>query len=325
MTAVARGAAIYASTLPMKVGAKDTDNEDILQLDIDFEATCVDTETYVIVHTKNVINGLSMRLIRTADGRESETTEIDHNGGLLTAGLLPGKANTFIIAATVNGVDTPCFPSEFTVIQGTKTGSAILPYNIGIEVYNPRKNRRMFTMTGLEKNRPLPAHGTVYGLKTMADILPGDRKSKFRIAVYQGDADAEGKTAILCEYMADVVITSDDLASYIPEGTHVNVRIDVDRSEMMKVICEFPASSQKVEKKLDTTKRQAAKREEYLKELISDAYSRLRALTDALDDDSLVMNLRLRLMLVEESMSHGAQRKQVEHHIKRGTAVYRAI
>lgn len=317
MTAVAQGAALYAATIPLKNLERDDENSGVLHLDINFEATSVDSETYITVHSQEYIPGLEVRLIRTEDRWETAPAVISDKGGLIVAELLPGRPNTFIVSASINGVDSVCYPSELTIIQGTKTGSAILPYNIGIEVYNPKKERRVFTsLTGLEKNRPLPASGVVYGLKTMTDLYGGDEDTKIRIAIYQGDTDSEGKTAALYEYVSDVVVTGDDVASFIPEGSHVNVKIDVDRSEMMKVTCEFPSTGQTVVKKLDTSKRQESKSEEYLKELIARTYSQLRYLANQLDDDPEIPNLMHRLKMVEDSLVTGVQYKQVEQHLK---------
>lgn len=323
MTAVAQGAALYAATIPFKnidradENNRADENSGVLQLDIDFEAASVDSETYVTVHTKKHISGLEVKLIRAEDRWQSMSAIVSDKGGLIIAELLQGRPNTFIVSASVNGVGSVCFPSELTIIQGTKAGSALLPYNIGIEVYNPKKDRLVFTsLTGLEKNRPLPASGVVYGLKTMTDIYGGDEETKIRIAIYQGDSASEGKTAALFEYVSDIVVTGDDVASYIPEGSHVNVKIDVDRSEMMTVTCEFPSTGQKIEKRLDTSKRQESKSEEYLKELIARTYSQLRNLANQLDEDPEIANLMHRLRMVEDSLVTGVQHKQVEQHLK---------
>lgn len=317
MTAVAQGAALYAATIPLKNLESRNKKDSELQLGINFEATSVDAETYVTVHTEEYIPGLEVKLVRTEDYWESAAIEVGEKGGLLIAELLPGRPNTFVVWASINGVITNCFPSELTIIQGTKVGSAILPYNIGIEVYNPKKCRRVFTsLTGLEKNRPLPASGIVYGLKTMTDIYGGDEDTTIRIAIYQGDNDSEGKTAALYEYVSDIVITGDDVATFIPEGSHVNVKIDVDRSEMMTVTCEFPSSRQTVEKKLDTSKRQESKSEEYLRELIARTQSQLRHLANQLSDDPELPSLMHRLKMVEDSLVMGVQHKQVEQHLK---------
>ncbi len=317
MTAVAQGAALYSATIPLKNLGSISEKGMELQLNINFEATSVDTETYVTVHTEENIPGLKVKLIRTEDYWESIPATIGDKGGLLICELLPARPNTFVVSATVNGVVTNCFPSELTIIQGTKVGSAILPYNIGIEVYNPKKCRRVFTsLTGLEKNRPLPASGIVYGLKTMTDIYGGDEDTTIRIAIYQGDNDSGGKTAALYEYVSDIVISGDDVATFIPEGSHVNVKIDVDRSEMMTVTCEFPSSKQKVEKKLDTSKRQENKSEEYLRELIARTQSQLRNLAAELSDDPEISHLMQRLKMAEDSLVMGVQHKQVEQHLK---------
>lgn len=317
MTAVAQGAALYSATIPLKNLESISEKGAELQLNINFEATSVDTETYVTVHTEENIPGLKVKLIRIEDYWESVPATIGDKGGLLICELLPGRPNTFVVSATVNGVVTNCFPSELTIIQGTKVGSAILPYNIGIEVYNPKKCRRVFTsLTGLEKNRPLPASGIVYGLKTMTDIYGGDEDTTIRIAIYQGDNDSEGKTAALYEYVSDIVISGDDVATFIPEGSHVNVRIDVDRSEMMTVTCEFPSSRQTIEKKLDTSKRQESKSEEYLRELIARTQAQLRNLSAQCSDDTELPNLMRQLKMVEDSLVMGVQNKQVEQHLK---------
>lgn len=317
MTAVAQGAALYASTIPLKNIERTGEESGVLNLDIDFEATSVDSETYITVRTEKFVPGLEVGLIRTADRWESAPSIVGDKGGLLIAELLPGCPNTFVVSASVNGVATPCFPSELTIIQGSKAGSAILPYNIGIEVYNPRKDRRVFTsLTGLEKNRPLPASGIVYGLKTMADLYGGDEETGIRIAIYQGDNDSEGKTAALYEYVSDIVVTGDDIASYIPEGSHVNVRIDVDRCEMMSVTCEFPSTGQKVTKSLDTSRRQESKSEEYLRALIANTGSRLRTLAGEQADDPEIKDLIHRLRMVDDSLVAGVQHKQVEQHLK---------
>ena len=156
----------------------------------------------------------------------------------------------------------------------------------------------------------------MYGLKTINDISAGDETGKIRIAIYQGDKDSEGKTAALYEYVSDIVVTGAEICSYIPAGSLVNVRIDVDRSEMMTVECEFPATGQKIAKRLDTSKRQGSKSEEYLKNLIGRTSAKLRTLIYELGEDPELSELRGRLRMVERSLATGVQRKQVEQHLK---------
>lgn len=316
MTAVAMGAAIYASTIPVKTNEEDSE-EETLQLLVDVETTTVDTNILVPVRSKTSTDGLSVKMIRRSDDWESSTIPIGNKGGLLELDLVPKQPNTFRIVSTVNGETIKCFPAEITIIQGTKAGSAILPYNIGIEVFNPKKNKCVFTsFTGLEKNRPLPAVGTVYGLKTLSNLRPGNEKDILRIAIYQGDDNAEGKTAALFEYVSDVTISGEDIVSFIPKGSHLNIKIDVDRSEMMAITAEFPESKQIVEKLLDTSHRQVTRDANYLRTQISRAYTQIDLLADEIECMDEVTKLRNQTKQIEEALDGGAQHKQIEQHLK---------
>lgn len=300
----------------MKIDENDIE-DDVLQLSVDFESTTVDTQVFIPVKSKKFTQNLKVKMIRRADGMESILVPIIEQGGLIELDLIPKQPNTFRIVAYVNDVEVKCFPSELTIVQGTKAGTAILPYNIGIEVYNPKKNRCIFTaFTGLEKNRPLPAVGTVYGLKTLSDLHPGKEDDIVRIAVYQGDDSAEGKTAALFEYVSDVIVSGEDIISFIPQGSLVNIKIDVNRSEMMTIVADFPESGQKVEKHLDTSRRQEIKDFDYLKTQIMRATSQLNFLKETIDDTEEIIRINNQIQQIDDALNSGAQHKQIEQHLK---------
>lgn len=316
MTAVATGAAIYASTIPMRINENEID-DDVLQLSVDFEATTVDTQVFIPVKAKKFTPDLKVRMIRRSDGMESSDVSIPQQGGLVELDLIPNQPNIFRLVAYVGGVEVRCFPSELTIVQGTKSGNAILPYNIGMEVYNPKKNRCVFTsFSGLEKNRPLPAVGTVYGLKTLSELRPGYENDVVRIAVYQGDDSAEGKTAALFEYVSDVIVTGDDIISYLPKGSLINIKVEVNRSEMMTIVVDFPESGQRVEKHLDTSYRQETKDAGYLKVELRRASSQLSTLKGVIDDSEEIDHINNQILQIEDALNSGAQSKQIEQHIK---------
>lgn len=322
MTAVATGAAIYASTIPIKIDENDIE-DNVLQLSVDFESTTVDTQVFIPIIAKQFTQNLVVKMVRRSDGMESACVPIGKQGGLIELNLIPNQPNIFRLVAEVNGTEVKCFPSELTIVQGTKAGAAILPYNIGIEVYNPKKNRCVFTaFTGLEKNRPLPAVGTVYGLKTLSNLHPGKEEDIVRIAVYQGDDSAEGKTAALFEYVSDVTVSGEDIVSFIPKGSYINIKIEVNRSEMMTIVVDFPESGQKVEKKLDTSRKQETKGIEYLKMQITRAKSQLNLLKESTDDTEGFIRINNQIQQIEDALNSGAQHKQVEQHLKE---VFRSI
>ena len=297
--------------------------DDVLQLSVDFESTTVDKQVFIPVKSKKLTENLKVKMIRRSDGMESMLVPIIGQGGLIELDLIPKQPNTFRIVAYVNDVEVKCFPSELTIVQGSKAGTAILPYNIGIEVYNPKKNRCVFTaFTGLEKNRPLPAVGTVYGLKTLSDLHPGKEDDIVRIAVYQGDDSAEGKTAALFEYVSDVVISGEDIISFIPQGSLISIKIDVNRSEMMTIVVDFPESGQKVEKHLDSSHRQETKDFDYLKTQIMRATSQLNLLKETIDDTEEIIRINNQIQQIDDALNSGAQHKQIEQHLKE---VFRSI
>lgn len=316
MTAVATGAAIYASTIPVKIDKQNID-DNTLQLSVDFEATTVNPQQFIPVKATKATPGLKVKMIRRSDGWQSDNVSILESGSIIEVDLLKNQPNIFRLVATVNDVEVSCFPAELTIVHGTKAGTAILPYNIGIEVYNPRKERSVFTaFAGLEKNRPLPAVGNIYGLKTQANLRPGREDDIIRIAVYQGDDNAEGKSAVLFEYVSDVIISGEDIISYIPEGSQINIRIDVDRSEMMTITTEFPGSNQQIVKHLDTSRRQETKQTSYLSTQLAHTKAMLSNLSNQLEDLSEIKLLQQRLRNIEAELLSGAQHKQVEQHIK---------
>lgn len=115
---------------------------------------------------------LYIELIRGDKAWSSGKVEINEIGDVIECQLIEGKANTFAIVAYDNsGNIIPCFPNEITIVQGTKIGNAVLPYNIGIEVHDEIIDKDVFMpLTGLEKNQQIPAVGVKNGLKTHKQI-----------------------------------------------------------------------------------------------------------------------------------------------------------
>lgn len=81
--------------------------------------------------------------------------------------MVEGKTNGFKVTLFDDkGNILESEPKEFTVIQGSKIGSATLPYSFGIEIKQKGNDKIVFSeVSGLEKNKSLPAIGTKNGLK----------------------------------------------------------------------------------------------------------------------------------------------------------------
>ena len=208
----------------------------------------------------STLNKVFVEFVRGDKAWSSGKKEIDSNGDVVEITLSEGKANLFnILCYDDKGNILPCFPNEITIIQGSVVGAAPLPYNIGIGIWNEEKKRSVIEMVkGLEKNKPLPATGIIVrDLKTSNQLRPGVASDILTVPVYQTDDfdEAAGKPTSHYEYVADVVITGDEVDTFIPENSLVNITLKADSSEQMKIEVHFLATDITIEKIFDTGKK----------------------------------------------------------------------
>ena len=155
----------------------------------------------------------------------------------------------------------PSEPSSFTIIQGSKIGSATLPYFFGLEIKSRASGKVVFrSIQGLEKNQSTPATGTTNGLKTERAVYPGSKDIVLKLPIYQGEHGADGTRAIYNEHVYDVIITGEDLPKFLPKYSDVDITIKVDKSERITFSVYFPlldythvieAPSNSVQKEID--------------------------------------------------------------------------
>lgn len=249
MTVVAKGAALFASTINVsdEVREKQRDKTKI-QLELGYEATSVEDEEFVTVKilrdktTGDIPEKLFVELVRNDAAWSSGKTQVDANGEVIEVSLSSGKSNGFaVVAYDEKGDLIDVEPSNFTILQGSKIGSATLPYSFGIEIKSMVSGQVVFSgIKGLEKNQSTPATGTMNGLKTQKQIRPGIKEDVLKIPLYQGEHGAEGTKAIHHEHVYDIVITGADLPKLLPEGSDVDITFKVDASERMSCSVYLP-------------------------------------------------------------------------------------
>lgn len=293
MTAVARGAALYASTIDAIVNEREIKQEskaDIVFLQVGYESTSVEPSEWVSISIDkektdgNCPSELFIEIQRTDGAWRSDRTPVDEKGNVIEVHLLDGKPNTFQIKAyNQHGNAVDVFPAEFTIIRGVKVGAAPLPYNIGIAVYNDVKKRGVFLpVKGLEKNKPLPAVGVVPDRKTTQALRPGVSNDKLSIPIYQTGVEAEGKTAALYTQISNVEVTGEDVEQFVPENTNVEITLHVDSSEMMAMEVYFPSIDFTIKKELDLSKRESHKDAiSWVRKELSQAQRRMETLSSS--------------------------------------------
>lgn len=318
MTAVATGAALYASTMDAIVDEKEIDGN--VKLEIGYESTSVEQTEWV---SAKLVEGSAYKKVyveleRSDKAWSSGKVEIDDTGNVIEANLLESKPNSFaVVAYDEQGNKIPCFPNEITIIQGSKVGAAPLPYNIGIATWSDAKKRPVFRMAkGLEKNKPVPAVGVINDLKTTSKLRPGIESDVLKIPVYQVDdfKGAEGRSASLYEYVADILITGEDIDSLITEDSSVDVTLKVDTSEQMTIEVHFLATDTTVEKQLDTSKKQSI---DDANRVISQSLTEAQRSLSRLNGAGVnVEELQQKLNAVKNESENSSEKKAVLQHLK---------
>lgn len=323
MTAVATGAALYASTKNAEL--KDSDIEvGTIKLEVGYVAASVEQTEWVSVKLDKAGSGAScpnkvlVEFVRSDNAWSSGKTEIDDIGNVIEVNLLERKPNSFNICAySEKGDLLSCFPSEITIIQGVgEPPKAPLPYNIGIAIWDDHKSKAVFkAATGLEKNKPVPAVGVVNGLSTSKQLRPGMESDLLTIPIYQCEDDLEvGRTAALYEYVADVVVTGDEVESLIPENSPVDITLKVDSSAQMTMEVYFPSIDYTISKPLDTSKKQSiSEAEKLIPQMIRDGQRDINRLAECgINTESLQKELNI---VIEEN-KNSQEKKAVLQHLK---------
>jgi molecular chaperone DnaK len=247
MTAVAKGAAIYASTIKRNQEIIEIDSSSI-QLDINYETASVEMEEHVVVKvlsekmSVDIPHQLFVNISRGDGGWSSGNISINELGEIITVALENGRTNLFLVSLfDEKGNKLQCEPSSFNILQGSKGGSAVLPYNIGIEIQDLKTGKLQFKpVEGLAKSKQLPASGVMSNLRTSTQIRPGIATDFLEIAIYQGEYGSEGSRAIFNHHVSTIYITGNDIPALLPANSEVDLEIKIDINQKIKGLATFP-------------------------------------------------------------------------------------
>lgn len=251
MTVVSKGAALYASTVEISEEVKDlTRDTSKIQLEIGHEATTVELQEWVTIKIlKDKTEGeipvqVFVEITRSDKAWSSGKVAINEIGEMIETQLIEGKTNSFeVILYDDKGNLLESEPKEFTIIQGLSgvSSAQVLTLNWGIEIKEKLTGNIVFNeIAGLEKNKSLPAIGTMNGLKTQKQIRPGMEEDFIKIPLYQGEYGANGTRAVYNSHIYDIIISGTDLPAFLPENSDVDLTINIDKSQNVNVQAYFP-------------------------------------------------------------------------------------
>lgn len=327
MTVVARGAALYASTIPIE-DHRDDEPSAVVRLDLGYEATTVSLDEFVTVKCRDVADlrrfrRLEVEFERKDTGWSSGRQALGEDGVLFEVKLEDGRPNVFdIVVTTPRGDRVATYPSEITILQGTKVGGQPLTNSLGVEVWDDREEYRVFRpLKGAEKGMPLPVIGKRSGLATFELIRPGVSTDRLLIRIYEGGAETEGLPVATCPaHVMTLEFTGDQANRVIPAGTLFDLTVETGRTthEPKTVTLLFPSLNDD-EYYLDIPVRRTSFQTDWVDDELAEArkqIGRIRTLTTGTEVETDTLEAKIREAVARIGQS-GADRDGQEQAVQR--------
>jgi molecular chaperone DnaK len=316
MTVVGRGAAVYASTLESTSisGLPATlTNSNCVHLKLAYDAVSSEPNSPVAGRVLDAIEGIEIKF--------------DAEGGLWTSGWMKPKVGFFEIDVPLKEGDITTFwvyardergqlldtdTPEFKVRHGLVPSSPPLPHTLSIEVVNPGGQPALDPV--FSKGSPLPLEKTIKYRAGHA-LMPGKSDSDIAIKLWEGeflgDPDAN-------DWVGNVILGHDGVRRSVPEGSEIEVTIQVDLSRRITVEAFVPHLKQHFSEKLYVAEREEQDFSNLSKSVASETESyreRLEALDRTSTDEATQTELdEIRRDLTEldatTSVPGGTQEKQ---------------
>ncbi|HRI00876.1 MAG TPA: Hsp70 family protein [Saprospiraceae bacterium] len=249
MTAVVKGAALFASTILVSNEVRETTiDKTKVQLDIKYEARTVELDELVCIKVVNdnkqgeLSGKIYAEIVRKDGNWASGKKLIGVKAIIIDVLLVEDTLNTYIVNTSDDkGNKLECEPNQFNIIHSYEGYPIVLPYHIGIARYFESEGKELFqTIKGLEKNKQLPATGVINGFKTQFDLRPGVSSDVIRFPIYQGDYNAAGTNPLLNNHVCDILISGETLPALLPAGSDIDITIKVDTSQLLTISAYIP-------------------------------------------------------------------------------------
>ncbi len=235
MTVVARGAAIYASSLERTNVIAPPRNEGCVHLKLAYEPVSAELQCAVAGRVMDTIQGVEIK--------------IEAEGGIWTSGWIRPKNGFFEVSVPLKERDMTTFwvyareaqgqlleidTAEFTVRHGLALSAPPLPHALSIEILGGSNDARLDPI--FSKGTPLPTQKTIKYRATHA-LIPDNPASDIAIKLWEGEYldDPEAN-----EWVGHVLISHKNVQRRVPEGSEIELMIQIDESRRITVEAFVP-------------------------------------------------------------------------------------
>ena len=251
MTAVATGAALYASTLPaprlkapVTVGSDPAASSEAnapAAITLDYEPTSEFEEATVIVRACDPRVGWVEIESHSGDFNSGRIPPSD-TGHVLTIPLTQPKNNAFTVKAfTAAGSALACEPTEFSIFHGLTAGAAPLPHSYRVELQNPDNPEHHVDRVLIAQGAPLPARGTLKA-RTTAELSRGSQ-GRIQIKIWEGDR--KNLRANLLAYSLE--LSGANVPRKLPANTEVEISLEVNSSRLAHAKLYIPIADEELD------------------------------------------------------------------------------
>jgi molecular chaperone DnaK len=240
LTAVARGAAIFglSQRIPEEILKKNKPkSKEVVELKIYYDGLTSDDEQLITGIVKNVTEEGWHLQIQSESGYFN-SQKIPVNGGKFktTVKLEPGKNNLlWVYLFNSKSEQIPVFPESISITHGLTVSNAQISHSIGLALVDVADSHSEEMDFFFKKGDHLPLTERK-SYHTAKRLKKGDKSNNLNIKCLEG----ESRNPIYNDFLASTAITGDDLPHDIPEGTDIDITINVDQSNVVTIEWYLP-------------------------------------------------------------------------------------
>ena len=246
LTAVARGACIYASGRPIssEYNEKKIISNDTYKIELNYESLTQSDEELVTGKVFGLDEKEYFIQIQSKDNTYN-TGKIKIENGIFMANVVIRRnvSNPFwlyLFDSDGNTLDIDI--DEFSIMHGLSVQGAPIPYSIGVGItkkdFATNTNKHVMDWF-FQKDSTLPL-GKTLTYKTLRTITEGEDENSLPITVYEGENSNPEYNTFIC----NIALTGDMIGATLYEGSEVEITIKVDTSRTVTLSAYIPELDQ---------------------------------------------------------------------------------
>lgn len=245
MTVVARGAALYASSIQCKKEKLKSLKPEAIDIKLAYETVSSETTCLIAGNIENrssKIDSIQVLLEAKTGHWNSGWLPIRENYFEAEVHLLEGKMNHFwVYLRDEKGNNLATNPDSFSIRHGLPLADPPLPHSIGAEIVRPDGQCEIDIIFPRSTLLPAQKNLTYKANKTLKPTLSSQTEDYLAIKIWEGESlsDPDANT-----FVGVLKINSKEIRRPIPEGADIELSLSVDTSRLMKVQAFVPVLNQ---------------------------------------------------------------------------------